>query len=255
LIVAALALVVLALAAPGVVLLLVVPVAIVWVLLPGRHKRWNGKRDAAELVVSVAAALAGDRGSSDGAQEDWAAALRAELACITVLRERRRFALGAALALLGPSHWLRSGLIAAGMAVSFGVVLLSYSRANSGDEALGTMGALLPPVMLFAGAFACARSSRSLRFGLETGILATVATLVAVAVVFGVEAAHWFSSTQASVVDGEYAGETVLAAVRDAVHPVILHLFLQLWLPWPVLGAIVGVRVRRRGAPSARPSS
>ena len=54
------------------------------------------------------------------------------------------------------------------------------------------MTLLLPPVMLFAIGYLCARSTRSLRFGLETGVVAALTTLVAVAVVYGVEAAHWY---------------------------------------------------------------
>ena len=110
--------------------------------------------------------------------------------------------------------------------------------------------------MLFAIGFVCARSTRSLRFGVETGILAALTTLVAVAVVFGVEAAHWFEVAHVSVLDGEYAAvASSRAAVLDAVHPVILLVHLLFWLPWPVLGAIAGVRAGRRGAPSARSSS
>src|SRR4249920_2952976 len=94
-IVAALALiVVLQILVPGVVVValftLAVPIAVVAKLLALR--RAENDRDTAEALVSAAAALTGDRTPSNGAQVDWGAALRAELASITVPRERLRFA-------------------------------------------------------------------------------------------------------------------------------------------------------------------
>ena len=115
---------------------------------------------------------------------------------------------------------------------------------------------LLPPVLLFAIGFLCARSTRSLRFGVETGILAALMALVAMALVFGVEAAHWFDVAHVSILDGEYVDvATSRAAVMDAVHPIILLVHILFWLPWPVLGAIVGVRARRSGDAPVRPPS
>jgi hypothetical protein len=250
--------VVLQILVPGVVVValftLAVPIAVVAKLLALR--RAENDRDTAEALVSAAAALTGDRTPSNGAQVDWGAALRAELASITVPRERLRFAFGAALAMLGTPHRLRSGLLAVGMALVFAAGLLGFSRATVGRDGLGAVSMLLPAVMLFAIGFVSARSTRSLRFGVETGILAAFTTLVAVAVVFGVEAAHWFDVAHVYVLDGDYADvDTSRAAVLDAVHPIILLVHLLFWLPWPVLGAIAGVRAGRRGAPSARSSS
>jgi len=177
--------------------------------------------------------------------------LRAELATITVPRERRRFAVGAAVALLGRPRRLRSFLLAAGVAIAFGTGLLGVSRAALGDDGLGSVSLLLPPVLLFAIAYRCARSTRSLRFGLETGILAALTTLLAVAVVYGVEAAHWYHvAPDVSVLDGEHvAFDSARAAVLGAVHPVILLVHLVFWSPWPLLGAWAGRE--HRGPPPA----
>ncbi|HJY25885.1 MAG TPA: hypothetical protein VJ649_09475, partial [Actinomycetes bacterium] len=193
----------------------------------------------------------GGRTSSDRGQVDWGAALRAELASITVPRERRRFALGAAVALLGRPHRLRSLLLAAGVAVAFGAGVLGVSRAGLGDDGLGSVTMLLPPVMLFSIGYLCARSTRSLRFGLETGVVAALTTLVAVAVVYGVEAAHWYDiAPDVSVLDGEHVDfDSTRAAVLDAVHPIILLVHLVFWSPWPVLGAWAGRE--HRGPPPA----
>ena len=121
------------------------------------------------------------------------------------------------------------------------------SRAGLGEDGLGSVTMLLPPVLLFAVGYRCARSTRSLRFGLETGILAAVTTLVAVAVVYGVEAARWYHlAPDVSVLDGDHvAFDSTQAAVLDAAHPVILLVHLLFWSPWPVLGAVAGARTRR----------
>jgi hypothetical protein len=231
----------------SVALLLAVPVAVVASILTRRHAEGHAERDVAERLMSAAAAVTGERASPDDAEVDWGAALRAELASVTVPRERRRFALGAAVALLGGPHRRRSLLLAAGVAVAFGAGLLGVSRATLGDDGLGSVTMLLPPVMLFSIGYLCARSTRSLRFGLETGILAALTTLVAVAVVYGVEAAHWYDiAPGVSVLDGEHVDfDSTRAAVLGAVHPIILLVHLVFWSPWPVLGAVAGARARR----------
>jgi len=230
----------------AVALLLAVPVAVMGQLLT-RRPTGHAERDVAERLVSAAAAVTGERTSPDDAEVDWGAALRAELASITVPRQRRRFALGAAVALLGMPHRLRSLLLAAGVAVALAAGLLGVSRATLGDDGLGSVTILLPPVMLFSIGYLCARSTRSLRYGLETGILAALPTLVAVAVVYGIEAAHWYGiAPDVSVLDGEHVDfDSTRAAVLGAVHPIILLVHLVFWSPWPVLGAVVGARAPR----------
>jgi hypothetical protein len=242
--------VVLSLLVPRLVFL-TVPIVVVAKLLVARYGKGYQKGDVAELLVSGVAAPPSDRPSSDGAQADWGAALRAELASISDPRERRLFALGATVAMLGTPQRIRSGLLAAGAAVVFAAGLLGFSRATVGHDGLGSVSVLLPPVMLFTIGYWCARSTRSLRFGVETGVLAAVAILAAVAVVFGIEAAHWFDVAHVSVFDGEYVDVgTSRAAVLDALHPVILIVHFLFWLPWPLLGAVAGARAGRHGIPS-----
>ena len=233
--------------APGAVIVLAVPVAFVGSILTRRRGTGHGDGDVAERLLAAAATIAGERTSPDGEQVDWGAALRAELATIRVPRERRRFAVGAAVALLGRPHSRRSLVVAAGVAVAFGAGLLGVSRAGLGDDGLGSVTMVLPPVMLFAIAYLCARSTRSLRFGLETGVLAALTILVAVAVVYGVEAAHWYHvAPDVSVLDGDHVVvDSTRAAVLAAVHPIILLVHLVFWSPWPALGALAGVRAAR----------
>ena len=238
---------VLSMIAPGVVTVLAVPVAVAVSILTRRRPTGHQDKDVAERLLAAAVAFAGERTSPDGEPVDWGAALRAELATITVRRERRRFAVGAAVALLGRPHPRRSFVIAVGVAVAFGAGVLGVSRAGLGEDGLGSVTMLLPPVLLFAVGYRCARSTRSLRFGLETGILAAVTTLVAVAVVYGVEAAHWYHlAPDVSVLDSDHvAFDSTQAAVLDAAHPVILLVHLLFWSPWPVLSAVAGARTRR----------
>ena len=233
--------------APGAVLVLAVPVGIVGSILTRRRATGHKDRDVADRILAAAATLTGERTSSDVDQVDWGAALRAELATITVPRERRRFALGAAVALLGKPPSRRSLVVAAGVAVAFGAGLLGISRAGLGDDGLGSVTMLAPPVMLFEIAYLCARSTRSLRFGLETGVVAALTTLVSVAVVFGVEAAHWYHlAPDVSVLDGNYVDfDSTRAAILDAANPIILLVHLLFWSPWPVLGSVAGARTRR----------
>jgi len=176
---------VLSMLAPGAVLVLAVPVAVVASILTRQRPRGHEDRDVAQRLLAAAAAVTGKRPSRGGDPVDWGAALRAELATITDPRERRRFALGAAVALLGRPHSRRSFVVAAAVAVAFGAGLLGVSRAGLGNNGLGSVTLLLPPIMLFTIGYLCARSTRSLRFGLETGILAALTTLVAVAVIYG----------------------------------------------------------------------
>jgi hypothetical protein len=238
---------VLSMLAPGIVIVLAVPVAVVGLILTRLRPTGHQDRDAAERLLAAAATLTGERASSDGEQLDWGAALRAELATITVPRERRRFAAGAAVALLGRPDSRRSLVVAAAVAVAFGAGALGVSRAGLGEDGLGSVTMLVPPVMLFAIGYLCARSRGSLRFGLETGILAALTTLAVVAVVYGVEAAHWYHvAPDVSVLDGDHVDfDSTRAAVLDAANPIILVVHLVFWSPWPVLGAWAGHEHRR----------
>jgi hypothetical protein len=116
--------------APGAVLVLGVPVAVAVVasILTRRRPTGHQERDVAERLIAAAAAPSGEGTSSDGEQVDWGAVLRAELATITVPRERRRFALGGAVALLGRPHSRRSFVVAAASSTSCSVALAGLGR-------------------------------------------------------------------------------------------------------------------------------
>ena len=228
----------------GVAFLLAVPLAVVVPSLTRQRLAERTQGDTAGRLVAAAVTLTGTPSQRDHAQVDWGAALTAELTTITAPMERRRFALGAAVALLGRPQSLKSLLLAAAVAVPFGAGLLWVSRVLLVDGGLLLATFFAPIAMLFAFGFLCARSTRSLRFGLESGLFAALGTLAAVAVVIGVEAARWHDMAPGiSVLDGDYVGfDSTRAAVWDAVHPIILLVHLAFWAPWPVLGAVAGTR-------------
>jgi hypothetical protein len=234
----------------GAALVLAVPFAVAGSILLGRRGSGHDDRDAADRLVAAVATLTGGPTPSDGEGDervDWGAAMRAELATITVPRERWRFAVGAAVALLGRPRSGRSFVVALGVAVAAGGGLSGVSRAGLGDNGLASVTLFVPPVLLFALAYLCARSARSLRFGLETGLVAALTTLVAVAVVYGIEAVHWYHlAPDVSVLDGDYVElDSTRAAVLDTIHPVLLAVHLVFWSPFAVLGAAFGARALR----------
>ena len=112
---------------------LAMPITVVAMILVGRY----GKRDVAEMLVSWVAALPRDRSRSDDDQLDWGAAVRAELASISVPRERRRFALGVTATMLGTPRRRRSGLLAISVAVAFAAGLLGFSAPPSAPMGWG----------------------------------------------------------------------------------------------------------------------
>ena len=196
------------------------------------------RTDVARLLLEAAAKL------SQGSPHDWGTAMRAELASIADPTERRRFALGAAVALLGTPDRRRSGLLAVATAAAFAAVLLAFSRATVGEGGLGALSVLGPVPILFAIGFFRARA-RSLRFGFESGVLAALAMLAGVAAIYGIEAPRWYEAAHVYVLDGDYAKiDDAGAAVRDALNPVILAAHLLWWLPSALLGANLGDRTR-----------
>ena len=100
----------------------------------------------------------------------------------------------------------------------------------------------VPAFLLLAVAFVSARTTRSFRFGLETGLLAFAASFVAVSSVVALEGLVWMERHGVFMLDGDPPRHTV----GDA--DVIFDLFTTgmwlghviFWLPWPVFGAWMG---------------
>jgi hypothetical protein len=183
---------------------------------------------------------------------DWGAAMRAELASIDDPRDRRRFAIGCAIAALRTCTGRQPLFIAIGMGVLLAAATFAVSRASlaSGREGIMDFTLLWPPVVLFATAFIAALAARSFRSGLISGLLALTAVLIGVLAVSMAEAAHWYEVAGVYLMDGDYPQEGLdrLDAILDPVTPSFVVFHLVIWGPWPVLGAAAGSWRRHRAA-------
>jgi hypothetical protein len=226
-------------------LLLGTPLALAGAVLARRLARSARGRDVPERLVGVA--TAGLRGP----REEWGTAMRAELASVEDPHERRRFAIGCAVAALkagiGPAPWL----VAVGVGVVFAVGTLVASRISLAGDRAGILGYLFPGPMLalFAVTVATAFISRSFRTGLVTGVLALLSGLIGVLAMTMAEAARWYAVAGVYVLDGDAPKSglalTRLDAILDPLAPQFLIAFLLFWTPWPVLGAAIGACLRK----------
>ena len=195
----------------------------------------------------LALATAGRRGRRD----EWGAAMRAELASITGSpRERLRFAAGCALTALrgwGRSPWI----VAAAYGALFAALTVGVSRAGlHGDGDIGLWAVITgpPQVAVFLVGLVAAWNGRSMRTGLEHALAATAAILVGVLAAAVPEGALWAREAGVYLLDGDAPSTPLTAAggALDAAKATALVWGLPHWLPWPVLGAAAGARLRRR---------
>ena len=195
-----------------------------------------------------------------GRWAEWGAAMRAELASITAApRERLRFAAGCALTALrrgwGRSPWI----VAAACAVLFAALTLATSRASLHGGRTGSLWAVIygpPQITLLIVGFIAAWTGRSMRAGLEHGAAALVGILVGVLFVAIPEGALWAREAGVFLLDGDAPSAPLTAAggALDAFKATTLIWGLPHWLPWPVLGAAAGARLRRRVTPVPHPA-
>jgi hypothetical protein len=194
-----------------------------------------------------------------GRWAEWDAAMRAELVSITASpRERLRFAAGCALTAVrrgwGRSPWI----VATACATLFAALTLAMSRASLEGGRAGGLWAVIygpPQITLLLVGLVAAWAGRSMRTGLEHGAAALVGILVGVLAAAVPEGALWAREAGVFLLDGE-APSTPLTATRgalDALKATTLIWGLPHWLPWPVLGAAAGARLRRRATPVPRP--
>jgi len=209
--------------------------------------------DAPARLLALAAS--GRRGHWD----EWGAAMRAELASITASpRERLRFAAGCALTALrrgwGRSPWI----VAAACAALFAALTFATSRASLDGSPSGSLWGVIygpPQVTLFLVGFFAAWTGRSMRTGVEHAGAALAGILLGVLAAAIPEGALWAREAGVFMLDGD-APSTPLTATQgalDALKATVLFWGLPHWLPWPVLGAAVGARLRR-GTPVPHPA-
>ncbi|HEY5785790.1 MAG TPA: hypothetical protein VIT65_13530 [Microlunatus sp.] len=205
-------------------------------------------RDRAEWLLGVATTGLPAR------RAEWGAAMRAELAAIDDHRARRRFACSASAAAIGGGYGIYLTL-AAGAAAIVGGAALTASRVQLQDGGPGVLGVTVPvpAVPLLLVAFLAARSSRSFRFGVATGMLALVASLGAVFTVLAVEGPVWMGRYGVFMLDADPPRHAVGSA------EIVLDLFstgmwlghVAFWLPGLLVGAALGARLGSRRGPSA----
>jgi hypothetical protein len=239
------------------------------VLVGALYFGWPHALAAATAVVAAARTAVGPdaparllalaTGGRCGRRDEWGAAMRAELASITASRrERLRFAAGCAPTALrrGAGRWLWIAAVAC--AAAFFALTVATSRASLDGGRSGSLWGVLygpPQLTLFLVGFAAAWTGRSLRRGLELGGAALAGILLGVLAAAIPEGALWAREAGVFLLDGDAPSTPMTAAMgaRDAVEATLTWGFVH-WLPWPVLGAAAGARLRRRGAPVAQPA-
>jgi hypothetical protein len=235
------------------------------VLVGALYFGWPHALAAATAVVAIARTAVGAdpearllalaTTGTRGRWAEWGAAMRAELASITASpRERLRFAAGCALTALrrgwGRSPWI----VAAACAALFATLTFAISRASLDGGRTGGLWAVIygpPQIMLLLVGFIAAWTRRSMRAGLEHGAAALVGILVGVLATAIPEGALWAREAGVFILDGDAPSTPLTAAggALDAFKATTLIWGLPHWLPWPVLGAAAGARLRRRATP------
>jgi hypothetical protein len=220
---------------------------------------WPHALAAATVVIATARAASGADGPArvlalvssgrHGHRDEWGAAMRAELASITgPRRERLRFAVSCAPTALRRGWGWSPWIVAAASGTLFAALTVATSRLSLyGSRSGSLLGVLFGPpqiTLLLVGSVAAWKGC-SMRHGLEHAIPALIGILVGVVCTAGPEGALWAREAGVFILDGDdpsgslTAGEGAHEALRAT-----LTWGLLLWLPWPVLAAAAGARLR-----------
>ena len=196
----------------------------------------RGRDTAARLLTLT---TAGRRGPRD----EWGAAMRTELDSVTDPGERRRFAFGCAVTALRIGWGRVPWLVAVGSFTGFAAITFAASRIMLAGERTGILaGVLGPGLVFFAVALVAARSGRSFRAGLESGMVGVFAALAGGLVVAAFEAVVWYRVAGVWITDGDSPAHGIAgpgAAVSDALSGMTFF-YLLFTVPWPVIGAALG---------------
>jgi hypothetical protein len=230
---------------------------------------WPHALAAATAVIAIARAASGADGPARllalvssgrrGHRDEWGAAMRAELASITgPQRERLRFAVSCAPTALrrgwGRSPWI----VAVACGTLFAALTVATSRLSlHGNRSGSLLGVLFgpPQITLLLVGFVAAWKGCSMRNGLEHAVPALIAILVGVLATAIPEGALWAREAGVLLLDGDYPSTPLTPGegAHDALQATLTW-GLLLWLPWPVLGAAAGARLRRGATPFPNPA-
>jgi hypothetical protein len=205
----------------------------------------------------LAFATSGRRGRRD----EWGAAMRAELASISASqRERLRFAAGCARTALRRGWGRAPWIVAAACAALFAALTVATSRASLDGSRAGSLWGVIygpPQITLLVVGVVAAWTGRSMRTGLEHAVATLAGILLGVLAAAIPEGALWAREAGVFILDGDApstsAPLTAAGGALDAVKATLTWGLLH-WLPWPVLGAAAGARLRRRATPDPRPA-
>jgi hypothetical protein len=220
---------------------------------------WPHALAAATAVVAIARAASGADGPARllalvssgrrGHRDQWGAAMRAELASITgPQRERLRFAASCAPIALRRGWGWSPWIVAVACGTLFAALTVATSRLSlHGNRSGSLLGVLFGPpqlTLLLVGSVAAWKRC-SMRHGLEHAIPALIAILVGVLATAIPEGALWAREAGAFILDGDYPSSSLTPGegAHDALQATLTW-GLLLWLPWPVLGAAAGARLR-----------
>jgi hypothetical protein len=220
---------------------------------------WPHALAAATAVIATARAASGADGPARllalvssgrrGHRDEWGAAMRAELASITgPRRERLRFAVSCAPIALRRGWGWSPWIVAVACGTLFAALTVATSRLSlHGSRSGSLLGVLFGPpqiTLLLVGSVAAWKGC-SMRHGLEHAIPALIAILVGVVATAGPEGALWAREAGVFILDGDYPSSSLTSG--EGAHEALratLTWGLLLWLPWPVLGAAAGARLR-----------
>jgi hypothetical protein len=198
-------------------------------------------------------------GGRRGHRDEWGAAMRAELASITASpRERLRFAAGCAPTALRRGWGWSPWIVAVACGTLFAALTIATSRASLHGNRSGSLLGILfgpPQIALLLVGFVAAWKGCSMRHGLEHAVPALIAILVGVLATAIPEGALWAREAGVFLLDGDYPSTPLTPGegARDALQATLTW-GLLLWLPWPVLGAAAGARLRPVAAPFPNPA-
>jgi len=221
-----------------------IPVAFAAAVLVYRYFGAAGDGDLATRMVNASTS------GLPASREEWGAAMRAELAFVDDPPSRWRFALGCVMTSLRISLTRESWLVVFAAGPLVAVLTLAASRISLAGGRAGILVATLylPALVLFTTGLVTARIHRSFRSGLVAGALALVFSLIGMLAVAMIEGVHWQSVAGVFLMDGDapQGGQLDrIQAALDPVSPFFVLIHLMVWVPSPVLGALVGGLDRR----------
>lgn len=179
---------------------------------------------------------------------DWAAAMRAELAGIDDPLERRAFARSAAWAAFQRGIGVRlAAATGVGLAVAGVVVAASRTQLDAGGPGVLPLTVPLSALAILLVSALASSSSRSFRFGAETGLLASLMGLTALTLTLATEGLAWMTRHGVFVLDGDppLGPVTELEVALDLFTTGMWIAHVGLWVPAVLIGAGAGAAIGR----------